>query len=125
MRHARHIGGKAHETDIDRARTFAHRLSSLGCRFALDDFGAGFGSFYYLKHLPFDLVKIDGDFVKNLPRSRTDQLTVQAIVQIAQGLDKTTVAEYVQDARSVELLRTYGVDYAQGFHIGMPEPARA
>ena len=58
-------------------------LADLGCQFALDDFGSGFGSFYYLKHLPFDVVKIDGDFIKELPATRTDQLTVQAIVQIA------------------------------------------
>lgn len=109
--------------NIDRARGFASRLADLGCQFALDDFGSGFGSFYYLKHMPFDCVKIDGDFIKDLPTSHTDQLTVQAIVQIANGLGKTTIAEYVTDQPTVELLRRYGIHYAQGYHLGTPEPA--
>jgi EAL domain-containing protein (putative c-di-GMP-specific phosphodiesterase class I) len=109
--------------NIDRARVLSRQLSSLGCAFALDDFGAGFGSFYYLKHLPFDVVKIDGDFIKTLPASASDQLTVQAIVTIARGLSKRTVAEFVGDDRTVDLLREYGVDFAQGYHMGKPEPA--
>ena len=109
--------------NIDRARTFARRLADLGCKFALDDFGAGFGSFYYLKHLPFDLVKIDGDFIKDLPNSRTDQLTVQAIVQITKGLSKQTVAEFVGNEATLDLLRRFGVDYAQGYHLGKPRRA--
>jgi EAL domain-containing protein (putative c-di-GMP-specific phosphodiesterase class I) len=100
--------------NIDRARVLSRQLSSLGCKFALDDFGAGFGSFYYLKHLPFDVVKIDGDFIKALPTSTSDQLTVQAIVTIARGLG---------NERTVEMLREYGVDFAQGYHIGKPAPA--
>ena len=107
---------------MEQARTLATDLSELGCRLALDDFGSGFGSFYYLKHLPFDVVKIDGEFVKDLPGSRTDQLTVQAIVQIARGLGKPTVAEYVENAATLELLRRFGVDNAQGYHIGRPRP---
>jgi diguanylate cyclase (GGDEF)-like protein/PAS domain S-box-containing protein len=109
--------------NVDRARVLSRRLSSLGCQFALDDFGAGFGSFYYLKHLPFDVVKIDGDFIKSLPASQTDQLTVQAIVTIARGLQKQTVAEFVGDDRTIEMLREFGVDFAQGYHIGEPAPA--
>jgi diguanylate cyclase (GGDEF)-like protein/PAS domain S-box-containing protein len=108
--------------NVARARSLARGLADLGCQFALDDFGSGFGSFYYLKHLPFDVVKIDGDFIKELPTTRTDQLTVQAIVQIARGLGKTTTAEFVGDAATVELLREFGVNYAQGFHVGRPEP---
>ena len=110
--------------NIDRAREFARRLADLGCKFALDDFGSGFGSFFYLKHLPFDIVKIDGDFIKNLPASTPDQLTVQAIVQIAKGLGKQTVAEFVGDDATIDLLREYGVDYAQGYHLGKPKPVR-
>jgi EAL domain-containing protein (putative c-di-GMP-specific phosphodiesterase class I) len=109
--------------NIDRARVLSRQLSSLGCQFALDDFGAGFGSFYYLKHLPFDVVKIDGDFIKSLPTSTSDQLTVQAIVTIARGLRKRTVAEFVGSERTVEMLQEYGVDFAQGYHIGKPAPA--
>ncbi|MBJ7332497.1 MAG: EAL domain-containing protein [Solirubrobacteraceae bacterium] len=108
--------------NIDRARGFAGRLADLGCQFALDDFGSGFGSFYYLKHMPFDTVKIDGDFIKDLPQSRTDRLTVRAIVQIARGLGKTTIAEFVQDDETVRLLKEYGIDYAQGYHVGHPHP---
>ena len=111
--------------NIGRARSLAHDLADLGCQFALDDFGSGFGSFYYLKHLPFDVVKIDGDFIKELPATRTDQLTVQAIVQIARGLGKTTTAEFVGDEATVKLLREFGVNYAQGFHVGRPEPVEA
>jgi diguanylate cyclase (GGDEF)-like protein len=109
--------------NIDRARVLSRQLSSLGCQFALDDFGAGFGSFYYLKHLPFDVVKIDGDFIKSLPTSTSDQLTVQAIVTIARGLRKRTVAEFVGNEETVDRLREYGVDFAQGYHIGRPAPA--
>jgi diguanylate cyclase (GGDEF)-like protein/PAS domain S-box-containing protein len=111
--------------NVDRARVLSRQLSSLGCKFALDDFGAGFGSFYYLKHLPFDIVKIDGDFIKALPTSTSDQLTVQAIVTIARGLGKRTVAEFVGNDRTVAMLREYGVDFAQGYHLGKPEPALA
>jgi EAL domain-containing protein (putative c-di-GMP-specific phosphodiesterase class I) len=106
--------------NIEQARTAAARLSALGCRFALDDFGAGFGSFYYLKHLPFHGVKIDGDFVKDLPRSPVDRLTLEAIVTIARGLGKETTAEFVQDEETLTMLRALGVTYAQGYHVGAP-----
>ncbi len=108
--------------NIPRAQQFAARLAELGCRFALDDFGAGFGSFYYLKHLPFDLLKIDGEFVRSCTTNQTDQLLIRAAVDIARGLGKRTIAEYVGDDETVELLRRLGVDYAQGFHIGLPAP---
>src|SRR3954454_953606 len=106
--------------NIEKARRFAERLGELGCAFALDDFGAGFGSFYYLKHLPFDYLKIDGDFIRQLPSSKADQLTVKAIVQIAHGLGKKTVAEFVGDDATLRLLGRYGVDFAQGYHTGKP-----
>ena len=107
---------------FDRARAFAERLAGLGCQFALDDFGAGFGSFYYLKRLPFDCVKIDGDFIKRLPVSPADQHIVKAVVDSSRGLGKETIAEFVEDQATLDLLRDYGVDYAQGFHIGRPAP---
>jgi diguanylate cyclase (GGDEF)-like protein/PAS domain S-box-containing protein len=108
--------------NIPRAQEFAHRLAALGCRFALDDFGAAFASFYYLKHLPFDYLKIDGEFVRGCVTDRTDQLVIQAVVDIARGLGKRTVAEMVGDEGTLKLVRDLGVDYVQGFHIGRPAP---
>lgn len=106
--------------NMDQARRFAAQVADLGCEFALDDFGSGFASFYYLKHLPFDYLKIDGEFIRDLARNPTDQLVVKSISEIAHGLGKRTIAEFVGDSRTIELLERYGVDYAQGFHIGMP-----
>jgi diguanylate cyclase (GGDEF)-like protein len=108
--------------NIDRARHFASLVAELGCEFALDDFGAGFASFYYLKHLAFDLLKIDGEFVTDLTTSRTNQLVVKAVVDIARGLGKRTIAEFVEDAETLELLRGMGVDFAQGFYVAKPAP---
>jgi diguanylate cyclase (GGDEF)-like protein len=108
--------------DLERARRFAERLKELGCRLALDDFGSGYGSFAYLKQLPFDVLKIDGQFVRGLVHSQEDQAVVTALVTIAQALGKETVAEFVQDAATLDMLRDLGVDQAQGFHVGRPEP---
>jgi diguanylate cyclase (GGDEF)-like protein/PAS domain S-box-containing protein len=108
--------------NMEDASTFAKRLTRLGCRFALDDFGAGFGSFYYLKYLPLDYLKIDGDFIEDLVHSPLDQRMVKAMVEVARGLEMKTIAEYVGDERSMALLREFGVDYAQGFHLGKPKP---
>jgi EAL domain-containing protein (putative c-di-GMP-specific phosphodiesterase class I) len=108
--------------NIAQAQAFAQRLRDLGCRFALDDFGAGFGSFYYLKHLPFDYVKIDGEFVQHLASGHVDRLIVQAVVGIARGLGKETVAEFVVDEHTERIVQQLGVDHAQGYHIGKPTP---
>ncbi|TML31233.1 MAG: EAL domain-containing protein, partial [Actinobacteria bacterium] len=108
--------------NMSAASRFAERLSELGCRFALDDFGAGFGSFYYLKHLPFDFLKIDGEFVRNCRHSHTDQLVIQAVVDLARGLRAQTIAEIVGDDETVRLLAELGVDYGQGYHLGRPRP---
>ena len=108
--------------NIERARRLAERLHALGCRFALDDFGAGFASFYYLKHLAFDYLKIDGEFVRQLVHDPTDQLVIEAVVNIARGLGTRTVAEFVGDDETVALLRRLGVDFGQGYHLGMPVP---
>ncbi|HYF26702.1 MAG TPA: EAL domain-containing protein [Baekduia sp.] len=108
--------------NLDDARRFANALTRLGCRFALDDFGAGFGSFVYLKHLPADYLKIDGDFVRS-PRNRTDELVIESIVGVARGLGKQTIAEWVTDAETYALLADWGVDFAQGHHTGRPMPA--
>jgi EAL domain-containing protein (putative c-di-GMP-specific phosphodiesterase class I) len=97
-------------------------MTDLGCAFALDDFGAGFGSFYYLKHLLFDYVKIDGEFVAHVHESQVDRTIMRSIVGIARDLGKKTVAEFVSDPRILEVVRAEGVDYAQGFLIGKPTP---
>ncbi len=109
--------------DYEAAAGFADRLTEFGCEVAIDDYGAGFGPFHYLKSIPFDVIKIDGAFVRDMPRNDADQLTVQAIVQIARGLGKRTIAEFVQDDDTTEMLRGYGVDMAQGFHLGRPVDA--
>jgi EAL domain-containing protein (putative c-di-GMP-specific phosphodiesterase class I) len=106
--------------DMRRAQSFCEGVHTLGSSVALDDFGAGFGSFQYLKHLPFRYLKIDGDFIRALPSSPKDQLVVQALVGVARGMGKQTIAEYVGDEPTMCLLRGYGVDYAQGFEVGRP-----
>jgi len=87
--------------NIEEAKAFARRLHARGCQLALDDFGAGFGSFYYLKNLPFDYFKIDGDFIRGIAAGHTDRLVVEAIVGIARGLGKKTIAEFVTDEETV------------------------
>jgi diguanylate cyclase (GGDEF)-like protein/PAS domain S-box-containing protein len=106
--------------NMDDAVEFATRLSRLGCGFALDDFGRGFGSFYYLKHLPLNYLKIDGDFVRNIAHNLVDQQVVKAVVQVAKALGYQTIAGYVGDEATVLALRHYGVDYMQGYHVGRP-----
>jgi EAL domain-containing protein (putative c-di-GMP-specific phosphodiesterase class I) len=106
--------------NLDQAKRFAQELAEFGCEFALDDFGAGFASFYYLKHMAFDYVKIDGEFIRGLPGSHVNQLVVQSVVELARGLGKRTIAEFVDGEDTLELLRRYRVDYAQGFYIAEP-----
>ncbi len=110
-------------SDMPRASEFCAGLQRLGCAVALDDFGAGFGSFHYLKHLPFSYLKIDGDFIRGLPGSAHDQLVVRALVGLVREMGQQTIAEFVGDRETLELLRAYGVDYAQGFEVGRPGPA--
>jgi EAL domain-containing protein (putative c-di-GMP-specific phosphodiesterase class I) len=112
-------------SDMTSAQSFCSYAQRLGCAVALDDFGAGFGSFQYLKHLPFDYLKIDGGFVRSLPSSRIDQLLVKALVGVVRGIGRRTVAEFVGDGPTLEMLRSYGVDYAQGYAIGRPGPELA
>lgn len=108
--------------NIAQAAMFADHLAELGCRFALDDFGAGFGSFYYLKHLPFDYLKIDGEFVAHCAESEIDRTLISAVVGIARGLGKLTIAEFVEHEETVEVLTRLGVDYGQGYYLGRPAP---
>ena len=108
--------------NVDRAQAFAKFVGGLGCEFALDDFGSGFASFYYLKHMDFDYIKIDGEFIRDLSSSRINQLVVQSLVDIARGLGRRTIAEFVEDAETLALLAEYGIDFAQGYHVGRPQP---
>lgn len=105
---------------LEAANAGIQGLLELGCRFALDDFGKGFSSFSCLKHLPVDIIKIDGSFVENLLKDSVDQAMVRSIVGIARALDKRTVAEFVQDGQTLALLRELGVDYVQGYYLGSP-----
>ena len=109
--------------DYDTAGAFADRLTEFGCEVAIDDYGAGFGPFAYLKKVPFDVIKIDGTFVREMARNDADQLVVKAIVEIARGLGKRTIAEFVEDEDTTRILREYGVDMAQGYHLGRPVDA--
>jgi diguanylate cyclase (GGDEF)-like protein/PAS domain S-box-containing protein len=109
-------------SNIDGAQQFVRTLKTLGCGFALDDFGVGFSSFSHLKHLPVDYLKIDGSFIRDLARNTVDQHLVQAMVGVARGLGKRTIAEFVGDDDTLQLLRGYGVDFAQGYFLGRPAP---
>ena len=102
----------------------ATRLTEAGCGFALDDFGAGFGSFSYLKHLPFTAVKIAGEFVRQLDPDPVDRALVAAVVGVAKQLGMRTVAEQVDRPELVTLLRAVGVDDGQGYHLGRPAELR-
>lgn len=107
-------------TDLADAQRFIEALRVTGCNICLDDFGSGFSSFAYLKHLPVDTVKIDGMFIRNLPDDRDNQIFVKAITDVARGMGRVTVAEFVEDARSLALLRAFGVDLVQGYHLDTP-----
>lgn len=106
--------------NLNAATRFISSLRDLGCQFALDDFGSGFCSFTYLKHLPVDTLKIDGSFVQGLANAPVDQAMVQSMNQVAHALGKKTIAESVENVETLMLLREFGVDYAQGHYIGRP-----
>ncbi|HWI53447.1 MAG TPA: EAL domain-containing protein [Symbiobacteriaceae bacterium] len=108
--------------DFEMATEFINVLKDLGCRFALDDFGAGFSSFDRLKRLPVDYLKLDGSFIKNLPFDGEDRHLVKAMVEVARSLGKQTIAEFVENAETLAILRHSGVDFAQGYHVGRPRP---
>ncbi len=110
--------------DMSLAVEFLSSLRQIGCKTSLDDFGSGMSSFAYLRDLPVDSVKIDGRFVKNMAVNRVDQAMVKAMSEIAHALGKKTIAEFVEDESTMELLRAYGIDYAQGYHLGKPEVVR-
>ena len=106
--------------DFEAACSLIRTMQGMGCKFAIDDFGVGFSSFYYLKQLPVEYIKIDGSFIQHLARNHDDQVLVKAMGEIARGFGKKTVAEYVEDAATLALLKDYKIDYAQGFYVGKP-----
>lgn len=108
-------------TNMQVAREFIEELASLGCDVALDDFGTGFGSFSYLKHLPTSYLKIDVEFVQELSSNLTDRHVVRSITDIGHSLGKRIIAEGVEDQATAQALREYGVDLAQGSHLGEPQ----
>jgi diguanylate cyclase (GGDEF)-like protein/PAS domain S-box-containing protein len=107
-------------SDLNDAQRLIEALRDLGCGVCLDDFGVGFASFAYLKHLHVDTIKIDGMFISNLSNDPDNQVFVQAMVSVALGLGKSVVAEYVEDGPTLDLLHHFGVDLVQGYHLGRP-----
>jgi diguanylate cyclase (GGDEF)-like protein len=107
-------------SNMEDARAFGVAVTKMGCGLGLDDFGTGFSSFSYLKELPIQHLKIDVEFIRELPSSPTDQRLVQALVQFAKAFGQETVAEGIEDSETLALVRAYEVDYAQGFHVGEP-----
>ncbi len=108
--------------DLARAQTLITQLRALGCAFALDDFGTGFCSFNYLRSLDVDYFKIDGSFIRDLRDSQLSTVIVRSITDIAHVLNKKTIAEQVESGDDCDLLRSLGVDFAQGFGLHRPEP---
>ncbi|MBW8365326.1 MAG: EAL domain-containing protein [Rhizobium sp.] len=109
-------------SDLHDAQRMIEALRQLGCGVCLDDFGVGFASFAYLKHLHVDTIKIDGIFIRDLPSDPDNQVFVQAMVSVALGLGKSVVAEYVEDGPTLALLRQFGVDLVQGYFLDRPIP---
>jgi len=107
-------------SDLHDAQRFIEALQQTGSSVCLDDFGAGFSSFAYLKHLKANVLKIDGLFVRDLPNDRDNQVFVKAIVDVARGMKKTTIAEFVENAETLAMLQDFGVDMVQGYHLDMP-----
>ncbi|MDN3519701.1 EAL domain-containing protein [Aquisalimonas lutea] len=108
--------------NLTRTASVVHALREIGFRFALDDFGSGMSSFSYLKHLPVDFIKIDGEFIRNILNDEVDRAVVRSITDVAHTMGIRTVAEFVDNDTVAALLRDLGVDFAQGFGIHKPEP---
>jgi EAL domain-containing protein (putative c-di-GMP-specific phosphodiesterase class I) len=108
--------------NVSGAAKSIQRLKDLGCFIAIDDFGTGFSSFAYLKHLPIDVLKIDGIFVKDILTDATNLALVNSINEIGHVMGKQTVAEFVETPEILEKLKEIGVDYVQGYAVGRPMP---
>ncbi|HKQ83894.1 MAG TPA: EAL domain-containing protein [Steroidobacteraceae bacterium] len=109
-------------TNLDHAQRFINVLHSMGCHFALDDFGRGLSSFANLKHLSLDYLKIDGSFIRNLGVDAVNQAMVAAMMKLARTLNFKVVAEHVEDLGALEAAKGMGVDFVQGYHMGRPQP---
>ncbi|PHS20100.1 MAG: diguanylate cyclase [Kangiella sp.] len=109
-------------SNITETQKIVANISELGCAFSIDDFGTGFSTFNYLKQLPAESVKIDGSFVLDLANSSVDRALVKAIYEVAKALNKKTVAEFVENQETLDILAEIGVTYAQGYHISKPMP---
>ena len=109
-------------SSVDVTQEFIAQMKSMGCRFALDDFGAGFSSFYFLKRFDVDYLKIDGSFVRDLAVDNASRLFVRALCDVARGLNKQVVAEWVEDQSVMDILVEMGVQYGQGFLFARPVP---
>jgi len=107
--------------NFEKTRDMITKIRALGCKFALDDFGAGFCSFNYLKTFPVDYVKIDAQFIRNLTNNPTDQILVKSMTDLVANLGKKTIAEYVDTPEAIEKLREIGVNFGQGYIFGKPE----
>ena len=107
-------------SDMGDAARFIAALRDTGCPICLDDFGTGFSSFAYLKNLQADVLKIDGMFIRNMPHEHDNQVFVRAIIEVAHGMGKLTVAEFVEDEATLNMLRDMGVDMVQGYHLDRP-----
>jgi EAL domain-containing protein (putative c-di-GMP-specific phosphodiesterase class I) len=111
-------------SDLEETAKFVASLKALGCRVALDDFGAGYTSFRNLRLLGVDMVKIDGSFIQNLGSQAEDELFVRTLIELAKSFGITTVGEWVGDEKTVKLLEKAGVAYMQGYFFGAPEIAK-
>ncbi len=107
-------------SDMTNMRRFLNNLRTKGFEFALDDFGSGYNSFHYLRELRFEYVKIDGSFVRNILNSKIDYALVQNLSKLCQDIDILTVAEFVENEQIWQALKEMGINYAQGYHLGMP-----
>ena len=108
--------------NLDRAIRFITELKQLGCLFALDDFGSGLSSFSYLRNLPVDFLKIDGSFIRGLDSDPVNVALVAAISKLGRTMRIETIAEFVENDATLQLLAEIGIDYAQGYGIGRPRP---
>lgn len=108
-------------SDIQDAQRFIEAVHQTGCRVCLDDFGSGFSTFGYLKYLGVEILKIDGLFIRDLPNNRDNQVFVKAMAEVARGLGKIAVAEFVEDAATLDMIKNLGIDLAQGYYFGCPK----